>query len=65
MEQKVLISKEKLWQIRAGRFAVIANWALHEFLDKVSIGSNEHEQANDYLNEIIPYLDFDEELDYK
>lgn len=56
-------SREKYWQEKAGEFASIANWALLELLDNVEVGSNEHGQANDHLNEVIPFLDFSEEIE--
>lgn len=52
---------EKYWQEKAGQFAAIANWALLELLERVETGSDVHEQANDKLNEVIPYLVFDED----
>lgn len=55
--------REKYWQEKAGEFALIANWALIELLERVEVGSNEHEQANDYFLEIIPFLDFSEEIE--
>ena len=48
--------REKYWQEKCGKMASIANWALVELLENVEVGSSEHEQANDFLNEVVPFL---------
>jgi len=56
--------REKYWQVQAGHWASIANWALVELLNYVEIGSDAHQQANDHLDELqeTNLLDFDEEI---
>jgi hypothetical protein len=53
-------TREKFWQAQAGRLASIANWALVELLNCARPKSNVHDQAGEYLNQVIPILEFDD-----
>ncbi len=58
-------SREKHWQLKAGRMASIANWALIELLNTIhgDGDTNAEDQANEYLYELrnSELLEFDEE----
>lgn len=59
------LSREKHWQVKAGRMATIANWALVELLNTIhgQGDANADTQADEYLNELRQSgtLEFDED----
>ena len=50
----------KEWQVLAGRFASLANWASLKLAEQSGINSNDHDRANEITDEVADYLIFDE-----
>ena len=55
------LKREKYWQELAGEFASLANWAAVELCSLMEHTADDvHVQANEILDRVTPYLDFDE-----
>ena len=55
-------SREKFWQMRAGEFASMVNWACVELLAGTTT-ANDLQQAEDYLFRVKDYLEFNDDLE--
>lgn len=53
------LEREKYWQMKAGRMAVIAN-GLYHYVKDSDLSENEQDEVHDMYQEVLEMLDFDE-----